>query len=166
MDQLYSVTIITMKGQEYECKYVLRKIDEIKNSMNNVFLLLRSTTGKVEGSEMPSWGLVRDGTSCGDNLVRYFFISHYWKPSIRNNLIDRPNETFWKLARQTVLSVGGMKSTVRLIERYHKSIYAKCLNLAKNEPITTRANKTLFIFNFEILREIKTALTGLFEASF
>ncbi|XP_035721048.1 disintegrin and metalloproteinase domain-containing protein 11-like isoform X18 [Vespa mandarinia] len=48
MDELYSVTHITMKGQEYECK---------------------STSGKVEGSEMPGWGLVRDGTSCGDNLI-------------------------------------------------------------------------------------------------
>ncbi|KAK2583419.1 hypothetical protein KPH14_009404 [Odynerus spinipes] len=48
MDQLYSITTITMKGQEYECK---------------------ATTGKVEGSEMPGLGLVRDGTSCGDNLI-------------------------------------------------------------------------------------------------
>lgn len=30
----------------------------------------RSTTGTVEGSEMPGMGLVRDGTWCGDNLVR------------------------------------------------------------------------------------------------
>lgn len=32
----------------------------------------RSTTGKVEGSEPPGMGLVRDGTSCGDNLVCLF----------------------------------------------------------------------------------------------
>ncbi|XP_043512070.1 disintegrin and metalloproteinase domain-containing protein 11-like isoform X10 [Frieseomelitta varia] len=44
----HSRTIISTKGKEYECK---------------------STTGKVEGSEMPGMGLVRDGTSCGDNLI-------------------------------------------------------------------------------------------------
>ncbi|XP_061934664.1 disintegrin and metalloproteinase domain-containing protein 11 isoform X39 [Apis cerana] len=44
----HSRTIISIKGEEYECK---------------------STTGKVEGSEMPGMGLVRDGTSCGDNLI-------------------------------------------------------------------------------------------------
>ncbi|XP_066602697.1 disintegrin and metalloproteinase domain-containing protein 9 isoform X4 [Prorops nasuta] len=48
MDEQYSRTIITIKGQEFECK---------------------ATTGKVEGSEMPLMGLVRDGTSCGDNLI-------------------------------------------------------------------------------------------------
>ncbi|XP_032686747.1 disintegrin and metalloproteinase domain-containing protein 12 isoform X5 [Odontomachus brunneus] len=48
MKDYYSRTIISIKSQEYECK---------------------ATTGKVEGSEMPGWGLVRDGTSCGDNLI-------------------------------------------------------------------------------------------------
>ncbi|KAI4494456.1 hypothetical protein M0802_008948 [Mischocyttarus mexicanus] len=48
MDELFTITKITMKGQEHQCKV---------------------TTGKVEGSDMPSWGLVRDGTSCGDNLI-------------------------------------------------------------------------------------------------
>ncbi|CAK9826956.1 Disintegrin and metalloproteinase domain-containing protein 11 [Anthophora retusa] len=44
----HSRTIISIKGEEYECK---------------------STTGKVEKSETPDMGLVLDGTSCGDNSV-------------------------------------------------------------------------------------------------
>ncbi|KAK0160523.1 hypothetical protein PV328_007925 [Microctonus aethiopoides] len=44
----WSRTIISSKGTEYECK---------------------ATSGKVEGKEVPVMGLVRDGTSCGDNLV-------------------------------------------------------------------------------------------------
>ncbi|XP_044003576.1 disintegrin and metalloproteinase domain-containing protein 11 isoform X10 [Aphidius gifuensis] len=47
-DQSWTRTIISIKGTEYECK---------------------ATSGKVEGSEMPGMGLVRDGTSCGDNLI-------------------------------------------------------------------------------------------------
>ncbi|XP_067216358.1 disintegrin and metalloproteinase domain-containing protein 12 isoform X13 [Linepithema humile] len=48
MKDYYTRTIISIKKQEYECK---------------------ATTGKVEGTDMPGWGLVRDGTSCGDNLI-------------------------------------------------------------------------------------------------
>ncbi|XP_015607656.1 disintegrin and metalloproteinase domain-containing protein 19 [Cephus cinctus] len=48
VNQVISKTVITAKGQEYECK---------------------TTSGTVEGSEMPGMGLVRDGTSCGDNLI-------------------------------------------------------------------------------------------------
>ncbi|XP_072751332.1 disintegrin and metalloproteinase domain-containing protein 11 isoform X10 [Anoplolepis gracilipes] len=48
MKDYYSRTIISIKSQEYECK---------------------ATTGKVEGSDIPGMGLVRDGTSCGDNLI-------------------------------------------------------------------------------------------------
>ncbi|XP_017787507.1 PREDICTED: uncharacterized protein LOC108570212 isoform X3 [Habropoda laboriosa] len=44
----HSRTIISIKGQEYECK---------------------STTGRIEGSEMPGMGLVRDGTICGTNMI-------------------------------------------------------------------------------------------------
>ncbi|XP_048509375.1 disintegrin and metalloproteinase domain-containing protein unc-71 isoform X3 [Athalia rosae] len=48
MDQLYSRAIISVRGQDYECK---------------------STSGTVQGSEMPGMGLVRDGTTCGENLI-------------------------------------------------------------------------------------------------
>ncbi|XP_011257303.2 disintegrin and metalloproteinase domain-containing protein 22 isoform X17 [Camponotus floridanus] len=48
MKDYYSRTIISIKSQEYECK---------------------ATTGRVEGSDIPGMGLVRDGTSCGDNLI-------------------------------------------------------------------------------------------------
>jgi len=37
--------------------------------INQLFRFARATTGRVEGSDMPGMGLVRDGTSCGDNLV-------------------------------------------------------------------------------------------------
>ncbi|XP_020279213.1 disintegrin and metalloproteinase domain-containing protein 11 isoform X2 [Pseudomyrmex gracilis] len=48
MKDYYTRTIISIKKEEFECK---------------------ATRGKVEGSDMPGWGLVRDGTSCGDNLI-------------------------------------------------------------------------------------------------
>lgn len=47
--------------------------------INQLFRFTRATTGRVEGSDMPGMGLVRDGTSCGDNLViiiiPYFLLS-------------------------------------------------------------------------------------------
>ncbi|KAL0122910.1 hypothetical protein PUN28_007528 [Cardiocondyla obscurior] len=48
MKDLHTRTIISIRNQEYECK---------------------ATTGRVEGSDIPGMGLVRDGTSCGDNLI-------------------------------------------------------------------------------------------------
>ncbi|KAL9881597.1 LOW QUALITY PROTEIN: disintegrin and metalloproteinase domain-containing protein mind-meld [Glossina fuscipes fuscipes] len=48
VDQLYSRTIISIKGIEYECK---------------------ATSGQVGSSEFPDHGLVKDGTPCGDNLI-------------------------------------------------------------------------------------------------
>ncbi|XP_076396944.1 disintegrin and metalloproteinase domain-containing protein mind-meld isoform X4 [Megachile rotundata] len=69
----HSRTIISTKGKEYECK---------------------STIGKVEGSEMPLMGLVRDGTSCGDNLIcvnqtctsRFPLVDKERCPSNNNNI--------------------------------------------------------------------------------
>ncbi|KAK9501700.1 hypothetical protein O3M35_012376 [Rhynocoris fuscipes] len=46
--QLYSRTIISMKGVEYECK---------------------ATSGPVDQPDVPDLGLVRDGTPCGENLI-------------------------------------------------------------------------------------------------
>jgi len=37
--------------------------------LNQLFRFARATNGRVEGSDIPGNGLVRDGTSCGDNLV-------------------------------------------------------------------------------------------------
>ncbi|XP_011697444.1 PREDICTED: disintegrin and metalloproteinase domain-containing protein 11 isoform X2 [Wasmannia auropunctata] len=48
MKDLHTRTIISIKNQEYECK---------------------ATNGRVEGTDIPGMGLVRDGTSCGDNLI-------------------------------------------------------------------------------------------------
>ncbi|XP_060665493.1 uncharacterized protein LOC132797745 isoform X8 [Drosophila nasuta] len=48
IDQLYSRTIISIKGQEYECK---------------------ATSGQVGSNSYPEHGLVKDGTPCGDNLI-------------------------------------------------------------------------------------------------
>ncbi|XP_045474873.1 uncharacterized protein LOC123680809 isoform X6 [Harmonia axyridis] len=48
LDQLFSRTIISIKGVEYECK---------------------TTTGNGEKNDLPQHGLVRDGTPCGDNLI-------------------------------------------------------------------------------------------------
>ncbi|XP_037932465.1 uncharacterized protein LOC119667246 [Teleopsis dalmanni] len=48
IDQLYSRTIISIKGLEYECK---------------------ATSGQVGSNEYPEHGLVKDGTPCGDNLI-------------------------------------------------------------------------------------------------
>uniref|UniRef100_A0A336MZJ4 CSON003544 protein n=1 Tax=Culicoides sonorensis TaxID=179676 RepID=A0A336MZJ4_CULSO len=48
-DLLFSRTIISIKGSEYECK---------------------ATSGvNADGSDIPNHGLVRDGTPCGDSLV-------------------------------------------------------------------------------------------------
>ncbi|XP_034671738.1 disintegrin and metalloproteinase domain-containing protein unc-71 isoform X4 [Drosophila subobscura] len=48
IDQLYSRTIISIKGLEYECK---------------------ATSGQVGSNSYPEHGLVKDGTPCGDNLI-------------------------------------------------------------------------------------------------
>ncbi|XP_046802620.1 uncharacterized protein LOC111677536 isoform X5 [Lucilia cuprina] len=45
---LYSRTIISIKGLEYECK---------------------ATSGQLNANEYPDHGLVKDGTPCGDNLI-------------------------------------------------------------------------------------------------
>ncbi|KAK6634655.1 hypothetical protein RUM43_012056 [Polyplax serrata] len=49
VDQLFSRTIISIKGVEYECK---------------------SISAKIQGQkDIPGGGLVRDGTPCGDQLI-------------------------------------------------------------------------------------------------
>ncbi|KAK4875955.1 hypothetical protein RN001_012377 [Aquatica leii] len=48
LDDLYSRTIISIKGIEYECK---------------------ATSGTLAKSDLPPLGLVRDGTPCGENLI-------------------------------------------------------------------------------------------------
>ncbi|KAF2904688.1 hypothetical protein ILUMI_01494, partial [Ignelater luminosus] len=48
LDEMYSRTIISIKGIEYECK---------------------ATSGTVAKTDLPPLGLVRDGTPCGENLI-------------------------------------------------------------------------------------------------
>ncbi|XP_028038184.1 disintegrin and metalloproteinase domain-containing protein 11 [Bombyx mandarina] len=72
MDEYYTRTVITIKGNEYECK---------------------ATTGLPKHSEIAPLGLVRDGTPCGDNLVCvnqtctsiFPFIDHTKCPTDHNN---------------------------------------------------------------------------------
>lgn len=69
MDQLFSRTIISIRGLEYECKWVHLKA----TSDSVVFIYIdfsRATSGTILAStEFPEHGLVRDGTPCGENLV-------------------------------------------------------------------------------------------------
>ncbi|XP_047110885.1 disintegrin and metalloproteinase domain-containing protein 22 isoform X1 [Schistocerca piceifrons] len=48
LDQLYSRTIISIKGVEYECK---------------------ATSGAIDSPGLPLMGLVKDGTPCGESLI-------------------------------------------------------------------------------------------------
>ncbi|KAM3961771.1 LOW QUALITY PROTEIN: disintegrin and metalloproteinase domain-containing protein mind-meld [Aphomia sociella] len=72
MDEYYTRTVITIKGNEYECK---------------------ATTGLQKHSEIGPLGLVRDGTPCGDNLVCvnqtctsiFPYIDHTKCPTDHNN---------------------------------------------------------------------------------
>ncbi|CAB3234763.1 unnamed protein product [Arctia plantaginis] len=72
MDEYYTRTVISIKGNEYECK---------------------ATTGLPKHSEIAPLGLVRDGTPCGDNLVCvnqtctsiFPYIDHTKCPTDHNN---------------------------------------------------------------------------------
>ncbi|XP_045485062.1 disintegrin and metalloproteinase domain-containing protein 22 isoform X8 [Pieris rapae] len=72
MDEYYTRTVITIKGNEYDCK---------------------ATTGLLEHEEVGPLGLVRDGTPCGDNLICvnqtctsiFPFIDHTKCPTDHNN---------------------------------------------------------------------------------
>lgn len=69
MDHLFSRTIISIRGVEYECKWVYRSA----SSDGDVLICIafsRATSGTILAStEFPEHGLVRDGTPCGENLV-------------------------------------------------------------------------------------------------
>jgi hypothetical protein len=52
MDRQYYRTIVSVEGQEFECKV---------------------TSGSINSKEIPDMGLVRDGSPCGDNLVTTTF---------------------------------------------------------------------------------------------
>ncbi|XP_041977445.1 disintegrin and metalloproteinase domain-containing protein 11 isoform X2 [Aricia agestis] len=74
MDEYYTRTVITIKGNEYDCKAI---------------------TGLADNSDSPvgPLGLVRDGTPCGDNLICvnqtctsiFPYIDHTKCPSDHNN---------------------------------------------------------------------------------
>ncbi|XP_058444693.1 disintegrin and metalloproteinase domain-containing protein 33 isoform X9 [Malaya genurostris] len=61
-DHLYSRAIISIKGIEYECKN--DACSPVAPSYHH-----RSITGSSTGAATPPFGLVRDGTPCGDNLI-------------------------------------------------------------------------------------------------
>ncbi|XP_058816038.1 disintegrin and metalloproteinase domain-containing protein 33 isoform X11 [Topomyia yanbarensis] len=61
-DHLYSRAIISIKGIEYECKN--DACSPVAPSYHH-----RSITGSSAGAATPPFGLVRDGTPCGDNLI-------------------------------------------------------------------------------------------------
>ncbi|XP_046455697.1 uncharacterized protein LOC124203135 isoform X8 [Daphnia pulex] len=48
MDQMYSRTLVSMAGREFECKI---------------------TSGTVAAADLPDLGIVRDGTPCGNSLI-------------------------------------------------------------------------------------------------
>ncbi|XP_061383408.1 disintegrin and metalloproteinase domain-containing protein 22 isoform X4 [Danaus plexippus] len=72
MDDYYTRTVITIKGQEYDCK---------------------ATTGVPDLADTMRLGLVRDGTPCGDNLICvnqtctsiFPYIDHTKCPTDHNN---------------------------------------------------------------------------------
>ncbi|XP_046650492.1 disintegrin and metalloproteinase domain-containing protein 23-like [Daphnia pulicaria] len=48
MDQMYSRTLVSMAGRDFECKI---------------------TSGTVAAADLPDLGIVRDGTPCGNSLI-------------------------------------------------------------------------------------------------
>ncbi|XP_055550304.1 uncharacterized protein LOC129732887 isoform X7 [Wyeomyia smithii] len=64
-DHLYSRAIISIKGIEYECKNDACS-PVVPSSSHRHY---RSITGSSTGAAKPPFGLVRDGTPCGDNLI-------------------------------------------------------------------------------------------------
>lgn len=69
MDHLFSRTIISIRGVEYECKWV--RLETCSHSTVLIDIdFSRATSGTILAStEFPEHGLVRDGTPCGENLV-------------------------------------------------------------------------------------------------
>lgn len=76
MDQMYSRTLVSMGGREFECKYGHSKKTFLKSCIRKDPLLSSSltrfpriTSGTVAATDLPDLGIVRDGTPCGNNLI-------------------------------------------------------------------------------------------------
>lgn len=75
-DQMSSKTIISIKGAEYECKWVdtysFCFLFSLKLSANRscIFdVISRTTSGAAISSDSTEHGLVRNGSPCGKNLI-------------------------------------------------------------------------------------------------
>lgn len=79
MDQLNSRTIISIKGVEYECKWVIEFetiewtlfffCSESTPANERIVIICRTTSGTAPSSDFTENGLVRNGTPCGTDLV-------------------------------------------------------------------------------------------------
>lgn len=86
MDQMYSRTLVSMAGREFECKWVLHSYAVQMTSdpffsfsgfgsfyfNHHYSIRSRITSGTVAAADLPDLGIVRDGTPCGNNLVRLY----------------------------------------------------------------------------------------------
>ncbi|OWR48069.1 disintegrin and metalloproteinase domain-containing protein 12 [Danaus plexippus plexippus] len=125
MDDYYTRTVITIKGQEYDCK---------------------ATTGVPDLADTMRLGLVRDGTPCGDNLICvnqtctsiFPYIDHTKCPTDHNNNECSAKGVYQKdiktdgpsCASLDAADNSGHVTTSQLFRR-HADLLGMCSNLNK-----------------------------------